>query len=167
MQKKKIYYGHVFSHLNYCISTWGPMLQQYQINKLQKLQNKCINLIDATKMPIVLKFNKLKILKVGEIIELELCKTGFKLVKGLLPKKIKETISTDAGLKSLEKFHHYQTRNKMLQNLPRVTNRCYLNSFLCKSITSIQPLLFITKETDNLNHFVRLYKKRLFATSHN
>ena len=35
MQSKKIlYYGHIYSHLSYCVSTWGPMLQQSQIKKL-------------------------------------------------------------------------------------------------------------------------------------
>ena len=165
--KKTIYYGHIFSHLNYCISTWGPMLQQSQIKKLQKLQNKCVNLIDNSNKSLCKKFEELKILKVSEIIDLELCKIGFKQIKGILPKKILETISTDADLRKLEKRHRYHTRHKKLQNLPLVKNNLYLNSFLCKSITKIQPLLSITRNTDCLSVFVRIYKNKRFATSDN
>ena len=35
--KRNIYYGHIYSHLTYCISTWGPMLQSARIKKLQKI----------------------------------------------------------------------------------------------------------------------------------
>ena len=45
--KRNLYYGHIYSHLSYCIGTWGPLMQQSQIKKLQKLQNKCVNLIDT------------------------------------------------------------------------------------------------------------------------
>ena len=34
--KKTLYYGHIFSHLNYCVSTWGPMISNQQVAKLQK-----------------------------------------------------------------------------------------------------------------------------------
>ena len=30
--KKILYYSHIYSHFSYCISTWGPMLQQNQIS---------------------------------------------------------------------------------------------------------------------------------------
>ena len=72
--KKILYYGHIYSHLSYCISTWGPMLQQNKINKLQKLQNKCINLVDLCRTNLADKFRELKILSVQEIIKLELTK---------------------------------------------------------------------------------------------
>ena len=43
--KKLIYYAHFYSHLTYGCTIWGNMLRQEQIQKLQKLQNKCIKLI--------------------------------------------------------------------------------------------------------------------------
>ena len=42
MQKKLIYYGHIQSHLTYCLSVWGNLICYTLLNKLQKLQNKCI-----------------------------------------------------------------------------------------------------------------------------
>ena len=165
--KKTLYYGHIYSHLSYCISTWGPMLQQNQIKKLQKLQNKCINLIDLRKADLNKKFKMNKILRVEEIIELELAKIGFRLINKQLPKKILDTLSTDHNEKNLQKIHLYNTRQKNLQNLPKVKNSKYLSSFLCKSIKAIQPLLFITKNVDNLRVFVSKYKKHIFVPGHN
>ena len=143
------------------------MLQQYQINKLQKIQNKCVELIDSSRKHVNAKFSELRILKVSEIIELELAKIGFKLIKGILPKKILETISTDASLKNLDKKHHYQTRQKILQNLPRTKCKLYSASFLCKSISRIQPFVSLTNRTNNVQAFVHAYKNKLFATGHN
>ena len=50
--KRNLYYRHIYSHISYCISMWGPMLQTGQINKLQKLQNKWIHLVDTTWMDL-------------------------------------------------------------------------------------------------------------------
>ena len=60
--KRNLYYGHIYSHLSYCISTWGPLMQQSQIKKLQKLQNKCVNLIDISRSDLNTKFTNLRIL---------------------------------------------------------------------------------------------------------
>ena len=40
--KKLIYYAHFYSHLTYDCTTWGNMLRKDQIQKFQRLQNKCI-----------------------------------------------------------------------------------------------------------------------------
>ena len=72
--KKILYYGHIYSHLSYCVSTWGPMLQQSQIKKLQKLQNKCVNLVDACSIGIEIKYKENKLLHVKELIQFELPK---------------------------------------------------------------------------------------------
>ena len=60
--KRNLYYGHIYSHLSYCIGTWGPLMQQSQINKLQKLQNKCVNLIDSSRSDLITKFSNLHVL---------------------------------------------------------------------------------------------------------
>ena len=45
--KKLIYYAHIYSHISYCIVVWGNMLSKQELKKLQKLQNKCIDLVDS------------------------------------------------------------------------------------------------------------------------
>ena len=165
--KKVLYFGHIFSHLTYCISTWGPMLQTSQLKQLQKLQNKCVNLIDRNKGGIYEKANKNQILTVNNLIELELCKIGYKFVNKLLPKKVHEALLTDSKSKSLEKSHDYSTRYKILTKQPVAKSRLYRDSFLCKSMKMYQPLLFITKNCDNIQHFIRKFKNVKFAIGNN
>ena len=165
--KKNLYYGHIYSHLSYCIGMWGPSMQQSQIKKLQKLQNKCVNLIDTTRSDLWKIFYNLRILRINEIIDLELIKIGYRLLNKNLPKVLLETIETDHNNKSLQKNHCYAMRHRTAQNLPRVACSKYLNSFLCKSVKLIQPLLFITQQSTNLKDFIRCYKNHLFVTSNN
>ena len=164
--KKNLYYGHIYSHLSYCISTWGPMLQQSQIKKLQKLQNKCVNLIDNSSIALPHKFKKHRILHVREVIDLELAKIGYRLQKQELPVRILETLKTDSQSCTLKKIHKYETRYKTIQNKPRVSNKKY-SSFLCESIRISKPLLAITKESNSIHQFTSKVKNKFFATSDN
>ena len=163
--KKLIYYRHIYSHLSYCISTWGPMLQQSQINKLQSIQNKCVSLIDCRKYDLVDKFNKLRILSVQNIINMELAKIGYHLMKHELPDNLLSCFLHDSSNHDLQKIHRYGTHQKSLQNLLLVKNNKYKQSFLCKSIKAIQPLLVETHSLSNIHQLVSRYKQKIFATS--
>ena len=48
-----------------------------------------MQLIDPSKVPVLKKYFEHRILKVEEIIELELCKIGYKVLKDELPSRIK------------------------------------------------------------------------------
>ena len=61
--RKILYYSHIFSHISYCIGTWGGMVPTKSFNKLQKLQNKCIHLVDMNKKPLDEKYRNNKVLK--------------------------------------------------------------------------------------------------------
>ena len=54
----------------------------------------------------------LKLLTIREIINLELSKIGYKLLKDELPTQIVESLSTDAKANDLRKTHKYSTRQK-------------------------------------------------------
>ena len=56
------------------------MLQQSQIKKLQKLQNKCVNLVDACCIGIEIKYKENKLLHVNELIQFELAKIGYHML---------------------------------------------------------------------------------------
>ena len=44
-----IYYGFIHSHLKYGILLWGSMINQSQLKRLQKLQDKAMHLLDQFK----------------------------------------------------------------------------------------------------------------------
>ena len=76
---KTIYYAHVYSHLSYCISIWGSMINASQLAKLKSQQDKCMRLIDS-KLPADQVYTKYKVLKIEQVIDLELCKWALKSI---------------------------------------------------------------------------------------
>ena len=43
--KKNIYYAHIYTHITYGLSLWGNMVDTITKTKIQKVRNKCFNLI--------------------------------------------------------------------------------------------------------------------------
>ena len=79
--KLAIYYAHIHSYLNCAILVWGGMLSKNKLDKLFKVQKECMSSISnvgktAHTDPI---FKRLKILKLTQMIDLELFKLGFKI----------------------------------------------------------------------------------------
>ena len=67
---------HIYIHLTYTIIVWGSMLTDSKIKKLYKLQKECVRYIanpskTAHTDPL---FKNFKILKMKDIIQLELLK---------------------------------------------------------------------------------------------
>ena len=121
---RSVYYAHIHSHLSYAISIWGSMLSTKQIQKVQKVQNTCLKTIEPG-INITESFKQLKILRISQLVKLELNKLAYKHTHNLLPFKLAQCMNCDASGKSLEKQHHYLTRNKHLLNLPQITMKKY------------------------------------------
>ena len=78
------------------------MINNKQIQKLQKIQNTCLGILEPTlKIPDSLK--KQRILKINQLVNLELNKLTFKLTHCLLPEKLAQCMISDAGGKALKK----------------------------------------------------------------
>ena len=43
--RKLVYYSHINSHIQYGLLLWGNNINTEQLNKLQKLQTECLQLI--------------------------------------------------------------------------------------------------------------------------
>ena len=67
-----------------CGDRWSLALSHNQVQTLQDKAVKCIDL--SLKKDVV--YRTYKILTVNQMIELEMCKLGFHLVKNLLPKPL-------------------------------------------------------------------------------
>ena len=109
--KRLLYFGQIHSHFCYCLVVWGSMLSKQLITKLTNAQHKAVALIDPS-MKIEELFRRYKILKVPDLIHLELCKLGYKLCHDLPPKKLAENMRKDHNQVSIKKTHKYATRSK-------------------------------------------------------
>ena len=79
-----VYYGHFHSHLKYGILLWGSMINQSQFNRIQKLQDKAVRLIDNNN-DIKAIYSKHKILNLRRLIIVEQQKFAYRLINNLLP----------------------------------------------------------------------------------
>ena len=158
--KKLVCHSHIASHIQYGLLLWGNNASKEQIIKLQKLQTKCLQLVQSKQTKSNLNKN-LGILTIDEMIRLENMKFGYKLVHQMLPQKIVETCYVDIKHQPLTKSHQYSTRNKSVPNLPRNMNKLYRESFLCKGPQSWLTLSVETREKYNLKTFIKKCKENL------
>ena len=127
-----------------------------QLNKIIKLQAKCLQLIQPKGTS-----SSLNILGLEDMIKLENMKFGYKPVHHMLPLRIAEICHEDSQTQSLTKTHKYSTRNKNVPNLPVRMNKQYRESFLCKGPQSWLTLSVETKEKHDLKSFARKCKDTL------
>ena len=148
---KLIYHAHIQSHIDYGLVLWGSMTTKDNFNRMQSIQNKCIEIISRNKNAED-SFKKLKIAKINELIKLQEIKIGYRLLNKLLPNKISQQLQCDSNQKSLIKAHSYNTRRKNIPNLPKVTRMNYINSYLYQSIKQFMLLLLkSSKYAQHLN----------------
>ena len=115
------------------------MISASQITKLKSQQDKCMHLIDG-RLPVDQVYMKYKILKLEQVVDLELCKMGFKLQLSELPENLLVTFKSDSKGYSLRKTHRYNTRQKNERNLPTITSKKYHQSFLFQGIKRYSAL---------------------------
>ena len=160
--KKVLYYSHIYSHLTYGLILWGNMLRQGDQTKLQKIQNKCFNLITGEEASPN-NYHKHKMLHIDEIIKFANGKHSHRVQDSHLPTRILECSHSDESNKCLEKKHQYNTRHKSSLNLPSSTNSLYCRSFLYQSTSDYQSIPSSVKNIENELLFAKIYKKYLLS----
>ena len=157
---KLIYYAHIHSHITYGLNVWGGMVTKEVLNKIQKVQNYCMSMIQPNQN-IKTTAKKEKILNISSLIRLEHLKLGYRMLNKSLPPQIDTHLSTDQNKNSLEKSHKYDTRNKNKPNLPKIKNKIYQNSFLYQSNKELLllPQKIIAQPTKR--SFIKSVKKLL------
>ena len=141
---KLIYHAHIQSHINYGLVMWGGMINNEMLNRLQRIQSKCLRYINNR----MNEPQELNILSIKQLVQLEHAKLGYRLQNKSLPKQIIKIISTDSTNKSLKKTHKYHTRNKNKFNLSRINNKNYRDSFLYQANKQI---MLLPKESSKLS----------------
>ena len=154
---KMLYYAQFYSHLSYCIVLWGNMISSENKRKLNSLQNDCVKLLDKSQQLNDI-YNKHKILKLDDLVDLEQKKLGYKPNNNLLPKNLAKVLLTDQQGKTLKKVHKYNTRHKDHPNLPDHYSKLY-NSFLVQSIKNYNNLSPAPKKSKHCINSHSLSKK--------
>ena len=158
--KKNIYYAHIYSHITYGLAFWGNMIDTVTKVKIQKVINKCFNLITHQK-PTFENLNKEAMLTLNQLITLENQKLGYKLYNDMLPTNILKALSTDSNNKDLHKLHKYNTRHKSKLNLPVAYNKLYYTSFLTQALKAYEKLPKEITLCNNIKSFVLRCKAKL------
>ena len=132
---KVLYYVQLHSVLAYGIVMWGSLASQANLNKLQKIQNTCIRIIDKPEThTLKTSYKNLKIPDVSQMIDMELLKLWHKYQLDQLPPKLRDAMCTDHKDHRLVKTHDYDTRRKNLINLPLAKHAKYQKSFLVEGL---------------------------------
>ena len=157
-----LYFAQIHSVLTYGIVMWGSLLSQASLNKLQRIQDACLKIIDnKCSTSTEDRYKNLRILTVSQTIELELSKLWHKHQLKLLPVKLSETMLLDQNEQSLQKVHNYDTRNKNLSNRPLAKNRAYQRSFLVEGLKTYSKLPSEIIQIQNYTRFSWQVKKTL------
>ena len=160
--KKLLYFGQIHSKLSYLNCIWGTMLQNGLAQKLSKIQNNAVKLIDLTSKVECL-YQKHRILKFDDMVKVEQCKLGYKLCHGLLPTAMASNMTKDHQNEFLAKGHRYSTRNKVIPNLPKALGKKYRSGFLYNSIKLYSKLDDRLKSAQNLQTFTKQCKRIHFV----
>ena len=132
---KVLYFAQLHSILTYGIVMWGSLASQANLNKLQKIQNTCIRIIDKPGCKTLKSsYKNLKIPDVSQMVDMELIKLWHKYQLNQLPPKLRDVMSTDHKDHCLVKSHDYETRRKNLINLPLAKHSKYQKSFLVEGL---------------------------------
>ena len=77
------------------------MISKSQMNKIYTLQKQCVRLMskDKTASKDCL-FKRYRVIKLPDMMQMELCKFGFKLAKNKLPKPLKALMESRGGRKA-------------------------------------------------------------------
>ena len=151
--KRLVYFAHVFSHLNYALSAWGPMISLSNLKKLQVAQNKAIRSIYNLKIRTRLGpyFKKAGILDIKGLIELSLVKISHRYVTSSLPQRIVNLFE------NIE--HDHGTRNRNSLQAVSHTTQIYNKSFLGRAPHIWLHLPRELKDISHNKHFNRSFVK--------
>ena len=94
---------------------------------------------------------KLRIMKIEDLIKLELCKLAYQMKENLLPKPILDLFNVN------KKLHQYNTTFKNVPNIYRHKSNAY-NKSLCKSLSNFNTLNQQLKNARDKFSFVNIYK---------
>ena len=158
-----IYFAHIYSHLTYGMLLWGNMATKSQLNRLQKVQNKCVSFI-MNKRILTKDYKFLKLLTIDDMIWLHNVKLGHRLRHSHLLITISNLCRTDSKNCTLKKTHDYATRYKKDEIHPMASSKDYETSYLVKVVTVYNDIPESFKKLTAIPLFDRTIKSYHFLS---
>ena len=156
-----IYFSHIFTHLQYNLVVWGSMLTKSQLSQIYQQQKLCLCLLGkGINKSTEELFTSLRVMKFPDMIRMELCKFGTRVMWKLIPKPLKLIMVERGGVKK----HRYNTRKKKVPNIQKHTSVQFNTSFICHSITEYSSLSNELSSITKMPSFVKKLKKEIMNT---
>ena len=157
---RNLYFSYIHSIINYGLGLWGPMISVNTFNRSKVLQKKAVRVIskacyNANTAP---SFRKLQILRIGDMIDLEVAKLSFRFVKNELPTPIRGLFTPNAF------NHNYNTRARNEPRIARHRTSVFHKSFLTRSQTVWSALDASIKHTLKFHSFRNIFVKQNIST---
>ena len=154
-EKRMLYMSLINCHLIYGLMLWGPMIQASDKKKLIKQQKKAIRAVGGLSVgghtaPV---YKNNKIIKLDDLIELELAKFMYKFVEKSLPMPLLQLFTSN------EQVHNYNTRGRQDARTMQHESSIFSKSFLARAPSVWTQLAQNLKQKPSLASFVRNYKK--------
>ena len=118
---KMVYYSLMYSHLQYCINSWGSA-SETTLHPLKIIQKRSIRIIPGSKYRAHAEpylFHQLQCLKLNDIYKLEMAKLMYRINNNMMS----PTKANDFQLISQCHDHGTRLRNNRNYCLPRVRNK--------------------------------------------
>ena len=85
-----VYFSHIYTNLQYNLGVWESMLNKSQSSEIFMLQKQCVHLLGKGKnIPVEELFKSCKVIKFLDMIWMELCKFGAKVVRKTIPEPLR------------------------------------------------------------------------------
>ena len=130
------------------------------INKLIKLQNRCVSQNNPAACTADI-YSTQHLLNLHQIIRLEQSKLGYKLCNNMLPSHVSKEMLTDQNSKSIVKAHKYETQKKKIPNQPKTRDQLYMSSFLYQAPMAYSNLPDKLRAIENYHRCVKECKQHL------
>ncbi len=152
---RDLYFSYIHSTMNYGLGLRGPLISANTFNRLKVLQKKAVRVIakacyNANSAPL---FKKLQILRISDMIDLEVAKLSFRFVNNELPLPIRDLFTPNAF------NHNYNTRARNEPRIARHRTSLFHKSFLIRSQTVWSALVTHVKRASKFNSFRNMFTK--------
>ena len=159
---KMVYYSLVYSHLQYCINSWGSA-SETTLHPLKIIQKSSIRIITGSKYRAHAEplFHQLQCLKLNDIYELEMAKLMYRINNNM----ISPTKANDFQLISQCHDHGTRLRNNRNYCLPRVRTKLGQNMTIFSGTKIWNGINKQLKEL-SFRKFKKTFKNQLISKYH-